>query len=157
MWFYDIESTGRVSGLFILFSLRALRNLSKIISNWCVIKMWEDFGVPPPRLLHSHCAGPQLTTVSSLGEALFWSRTLMMCVWPCWAAWCSGVYPFCRRKNREVACTSWITKPRTLLGTEGEGPYLCLGINFRRMLQQKIDYFDVSIVTAHMERRVAHL
>lgn len=42
-------------------------------------------------------------------------------------------------------------------GKKGEGAYLCFGINFCRMLQQKIDYFDVSIVTAHMEWRVAHL
>lgn len=55
MWFYDIESTGTVSGLFILFSWKALRNLSKIISNWCVIKMWEDFGVPSPTPLFPLC------------------------------------------------------------------------------------------------------
>lgn len=42
-----------------------------------------------------------LTTVSSLGAAPCWSRTLMMWVCPCCAAWCSGVYPFCRYKERE--------------------------------------------------------
>lgn len=56
-----------------------------------------------------------------------------------------------------MAHTSLNTKPRALLGRKGEGAYLRLGINFCRMLQQKIDYFDISIVTAHMERGVAHL
>lgn len=44
---------------------------------------------------------PALTTVSSLGAAPCWSRTLMMWVCPCCAAWCSGVYPFCRHRERE--------------------------------------------------------
>ena len=42
-----------------------------------------------------------LTTVSSLGAAPCWSRTLMTWVCPCCAAWCSGVYPFCRHRERE--------------------------------------------------------
>lgn len=32
-----------------------------------------------------------LTAVVAFGLAPCWSRTLMMCVWPCWAAWCRGV------------------------------------------------------------------
>lgn len=32
-----------------------------------------------------------LTAVVAFGLAPCWSRTLMMCVWPCWAAWCKGV------------------------------------------------------------------
>lgn len=36
-----------------------------------------------------------LTVVMALGLAPCCSRTLMMWVWPCWAAWCRGVYPFC--------------------------------------------------------------
>jgi hypothetical protein len=24
----------------------------------------------------------------------------MICVWPCCAAWCNGVYPFCREDGR---------------------------------------------------------
>lgn len=48
-------------------------------------------------------------------------------------------------------------KAKDFAGREGGGTHLCFGINFCGMLQQKIDYFDVSIVTAHMEWRVAHL
>ena len=32
-----------------------------------------------------------LTAVVALGLAPCCSKTLMMCVWPCWAAWCKGV------------------------------------------------------------------
>ena len=39
------------------------------------------------------------TTVIALGLAPFCSRTLMMCVFPCWAAWWRGVYPFWEGKN----------------------------------------------------------
>lgn len=48
-----------------------------------------------------HSGPPALTTVSSLGAAPCWSRTLMMWVCPCCAAWCSGVYPFCRHREKE--------------------------------------------------------
>jgi len=37
----------------------------------------------------------RLTVVMALGLAPCWRRTLMMWVWPCWAAWWRGVYPFC--------------------------------------------------------------
>lgn len=55
---------------------------------------WDDQESPSSGL-------SALTTVSSLGAAPCWSRTLMMWVCPCCAAWCSGVYPFCRHKERE--------------------------------------------------------
>lgn len=34
-----------------------------------------------------------LTDVISLGWAPCFSSRVTMSVWPCWAAWCSGVYP----------------------------------------------------------------
>lgn len=56
-----------------------------------------------------------LTVVMALGLAPCCSRTLMMWVWPCWAAWWRGVYPFCypqrwqqkqtKNKNRSLEQT----------------------------------------------------
>jgi len=34
-----------------------------------------------------------LTLVSASGEALYLRSKLITRTWPCWAAWCSGVYP----------------------------------------------------------------
>lgn len=39
------------------------------------------------------------TIVTALGLAPCCSRTLMMCVFPCWAAWWRGVYPFWERTH----------------------------------------------------------
>lgn len=60
-----------------------------------------------------------LTTVSSLGAAPCWSRTLMMCVCPCCAAWCSGVYPFCRHKGRAEARLWWAQLTKQLQPPQG--------------------------------------
>lgn len=62
----------------------------------------QGVGQLSPRGKRWPLSGPSaLTTVSSLGAAPCWSRTLMMWVCPCCAAWCSGVYPFCRHRERD--------------------------------------------------------
>lgn len=52
-----------------------------------------------------------LTTVRSLAEAPCWSSRLMMWVWPCWAAWCRGLYPFYRHKTQSPGETT-VTQDR---------------------------------------------
>lgn len=42
------------------------------------------------------------------------------------------------------------TKLTILVDAEGKGVYLRFGIDFCRMLEQEIDYLDVSVVAAHM-------
>jgi len=51
--------------------------------------------------------GGQLTVVISLGSAPCFNSRVTMSVWPCWAAWCKGVYPNWKRKMEENESTKW--------------------------------------------------
>lgn len=116
--------------------------------------------VPVPAEMFSSAA---LTTVSSLGAAPCCSRTLMMCVCPCCAAWCSGVYPFCRHRGEQrgqrakQGCGGHRAHAAPAGSRERRDTHLRFGVNFRRVLQKEVHDFYVSVVAADVQRSVSHL
>lgn len=99
--------------------------------HWCTTKNVRRHQCPGPSPPSSLSCPFALTTVSSLGEALFWSKTLIIWVCPCWAAWCKGVYPFCGKKVEETT-HSLGHKVDDFGGRRGER---CLPSFWHRLLQ----------------------
>lgn len=98
-----------------------------------------------------------LTAVSSLGEAPWCRSKLMMCVCPCWAAWCRGVYPFCKGRSGVQTKPTECKHKQLHVFTITDSVYLGLSVDLRLILQQEVDHLHVAIVTGNVKRGVSQL